>query len=93
MITSCDDSGIHLDKTVHWDHGLLIDFDYSFLYTNAAKKLGEILLRMAKEGRNDLAPLIEAISKTNLQDMDNSNEVLLHHTVSIFIQDRQRLNY
>jgi len=93
MIISCDDSGTHLDKTVHWDHGLLIDYDYSFLYANAAKKLREILLPMAEEGRNDLAALIEAISKKGPQDMDNSNKVLLHRTVSIYIQDKQRLNY
>ena len=93
MIISCDDSRTHLDKTVHWDHGLLIDYNYSFLYANAAKKPREILLPMAEEGRNDLAALIEAISKKGPQDMDNSNEVLLHRTVSIYIQDKQRLNY
>jgi hypothetical protein len=94
MIISCDNSGIHLDKTVHWDHGLLIDYDYSFLYANAAKKLREILLLpLAKAGQNGLAALIEAISKNGTQDMDNSNEVLLHHTVSIYTQDEQRLNY
>jgi len=93
MIISCDNSKTHLDKTVHWDHGLLIDYNYSFLYVNTAKKLREILLPMAKEGQNGLAALIEAISKKCTQDMDNSNKVLLHCTVSINIQDKQRLNY
>ena len=93
MIISCDNSGTHLDKTVHWDHRLLINYNYSFLYANTAKKLREILLPLAKVGRNGLAALIEAISKNGTQDMDNSNEVLLHRTGSIYIQDEQRLNY
>jgi hypothetical protein len=85
MLIPHGDSGTSLDKNVHWDHGLLIDYDYSFLYAQAVKKLREIALRMAKEGRNDLAALLE-ITEQDTQAMDDSNKILLHRTVSIIYE-------
>jgi hypothetical protein len=80
MIIPCGNSGTRPDENVHWDHGLLIDYDYSFLYARTVK---EIALRLAKEGRDDLAALVEIITEKDPQGMDIDNEVLLHRTVSI----------
>ena len=83
MIITCGENGTLLDENTHWDHGLLIDYDYSFLYPKVEKKLKEIALRMAKDGRNDLLALLVREKDTWCED--NINEVLLHRTVSIYI--------
>jgi len=76
-------NGSPLDKNVHWDSGLLIDYDYSFLYANAAAKLMEIHLRDAKEHQHE--PTVSPdIIPPDVQLTDNANELLLHRTVSIY---------
>jgi len=72
------------DENVHWDHGLLIDYDYAFLYAEAAKKLKKNSLCMAKEHQNDPAASL-GITSREAQDVNDPNELLLHCTVSICI--------
>ena len=67
---------------MHWDHGLLNDYDYSFLYARAVAKLKEIRLCKAKE--NQHGPMVSNdIIPPDIQPTDNDNELLLHHTISI----------
>ena len=83
MLVPCDKSGSPPDQNVHWERGLLIDFDYSFLYECAVKKLMEISLHVAKEHKNGL------VVEEAAQATDND---ILHRTVSIFIQRKPRSN-
>jgi hypothetical protein len=73
-----------LDENVHWDRGLLIDYDYAFLCAEAAKKLKEISLCMAKKHQNNPAASL-GIMLGEAQGVNNPNELLLHCTISIYI--------
>ena len=81
MLVPQGNSGSPHDEDVHWDRGLLIDFDYTFLYAEAAKKLKENSLRMAKEHQNNPAASLGIMSR----GVNDPNELLLHRTVSIYI--------
>ena len=80
MLVPQGNSGNPLDENVHWDRGLLIDYDYAFLYAEATKKLKELSLRMAKEHQNNPAASLGIMSGA-AQGINNPNELLLHHTV------------
>ena len=84
MLVPQGNSGNPLDENVHWDHGLLIDYDYAFLYAEATKKLKELSLRMAKEHQNNPAASL-GIMSGEAQGVNDPNELLLHRTVSIYI--------
>jgi len=81
MLVPQGNSGSPHDKNVHWDRGLLIDYDYAFLCAEAAKKLKENSLRMAKEHQNNPAASLGIMSR----GVNDPNELLLHRTVSIYI--------
>jgi len=84
MLVPQGNSGSPHDKNVHWDRGLLIDYDYAFLCAEAAKKLKENSLRMAKEHQNNPAASLGIMSR-EAQGVNDPNELLLHRTVSIYI--------
>jgi hypothetical protein len=79
MLCPCGEGRSPPNQNMHWDHGLLINYDYLFLYAKAMKPLREISLRNAEEHENDLP-----VEETAQAD----NDWLLHHTVSIFIQSK-----
>ena len=84
MLVPQGHSGNPLDENVHWDRGLLIDYDYAFLYAEATKKLKEHSLHMAKEHQYNPAASL-GIMSGEAQGVNNPNELLLHHTISIYI--------
>ena len=84
MLVSQGNSGNPLDKNVHWDCGLLIDYDYTFLYAKATKKLKDLSFCTAKEHQNNPAASL-GIMSGEAQGVNNPNELLLHRTVSIYI--------
>lgn len=93
MLVPRDNSKSPLDQNVHWDSGFLIDYNYSFLYAGAAKKLMENSLRKAKGHKNGPAVSADTTSEEEAQAIGNANVLLLHHTVGTYIHNEDTLIY